>query len=612
MKNIFAKIAALTALIIGINSCGDNFLDRFPSTPTTGDYFKNEATIKLGLTGVYNTLYLWESGSNMGWSSGVGMGYAVPGYIAYDYFTGLCYEREENVTIGAGGGLRADADMVLNFWKSWYFVIARANTLIAGSDPGISEAVAQYIAEARVIRALAYYYLIATYGDVPLFTAPINYDQYLSSRTSKVTVLDFILNELDECAEILPSWIANERGRVDKSVAYGIKARAALLGGSLDYDGKGKEYFKIAADAAANVIGKRKLAANFDDLFTSYGQTKDDVRNEMILELMFSKSGDGKTHLIAFGNVSRFYGQTLRHPSQRIVDTYECIDGKRIDESPLYDPRNPKKNRDPRLNSTIWMHGDTVIGNTGTDQGKIKVVLNAYQGNPGDPMFQKTSKYNYQNDSWEIVPNLDFTDISAWTSFANRGVGYMWRKFSNDTIESVSASTVHFPILRYAEVLLTYAEAKIELGELDNSVYDAINQVRNRSKMPNVSDDRKGDVDKMRQLVRRERKVELILEGLHFVDMKRWKIGDLENDGPSYGMPTEDAGGYEGLQPNEIPNFKKTNRYDLNDIASYDAYKDKLKVRDINRFWKDYFYLWPIPREEINVDYNLEQNPEYN
>ncbi len=584
-------------------SCGDDFLNRYPYDYQTGGFYINEPTIKMGLTGVYNALYLWETD--------MGMGYAIPGYIAYDYFTGLCYERDENETIGAGGSLRPDNKLVLSYWRSWYYLIARANTLISESDPSISQAVREYIAEARVLRALGYYHLIATYGDVPLFKAPVKYDEFLTPRTSKVEVLDFILKEMDECAEILPSWVATERGRVDKSAAYSIKARAALLGGSLDYGNKGVEYYRMAADAAAKVIGKRNLATNFDDLFTTYGQQKADVRNEMIMELMFSKNGESKTHLIGFGNVSRFYGQTLRHPSQRLVDTYECVDGKRIDESPLYDPRNPKKNRDPRFRSTIWMHGDTVVGNTGTAQGRIKVVLNAYQGKSGEPMFQKTKGYNYEQNVWETVSNLDFTDVSAWTSFTNRGVGYMWKKFSNDTIENISASTIHFPILRYAEVLLTYAEAKIELGELDESVYTAINTVRNRSGMPNVSADRKGNQDKMRQLVRRERKVELILEGQHFVDMKRWKIGDLENDGPSYGMPTEEAGGFEGLQAGDIPNFKKNSRYDLNDIASYDAYKNKLKVRDVNRIWREHFEVWPIPRDEISINYNLKQNEGY-
>jgi len=259
------------------------------------------------------------------------------------------------------------------------------------------------------------------------------------------------------------------------------------------------------------------------------------------------------------------------------------------------------------------MHGDTVQGNTkGTDAGRIKFVLDVF--NP------TTMFYNFTTSEWYAGTNADINSGAAWTSFANAGVGYMWKKFSNEPTESITATTCNIPLMRYAEVLLTYAEAKIELNELDNTVYDAIDQVRNRSGMPKVSTDRIGNQDKMRQLVRRERKVELILEGLHFVDMRRWKIGDLENATPSYGYPialVKDAkgyiisGGYADATPDMVPNFKKSARHDLNDIANYDAYKDKLKVRDKNRFWDDKFYLFPIPTEERDRNPNLTQNDGY-
>ena len=158
------------------------------------------------------------------------------------------------------------------------------------------------------------------------------------------------------------------------------------------------------------------------------------------------------------------------------------------------------------------------------------------------------------------------------------------------------------------ESLLGIASAL--LGELDETVYDAIDQVRTRSGMPKVSADRKGDQWKMRQLVRRERKVELAMEGLHFADMKRWKIGDLENAAPSYGTPNSEYQ-FEGMSPEDIPNYKISDRNDLNDIGSYDAYKHKLLVRDPERHWQENFYLWPLPQSELNKNPNLKQNPGY-
>ena len=103
-------------------------------------------------------------------------------------------------------------------------------------------------------------------------------------------ILDFIINECNEATEYL-DWIAMDRGRVDKSFAYGLINRMALLGGSLDFGGKSTEYFKIAAEAASKVIGKRLLALNYEDLFVVEGQAKADVRNEMILEMIYNVDG---------------------------------------------------------------------------------------------------------------------------------------------------------------------------------------------------------------------------------------------------------------------------------------------------------------------------------
>lgn len=116
-------------------------------------------------------------------------------------------------------------------------------------------------------------------GDVPFYTEPPTSDQYEVEKTSRVKILDFIINECNEATEYL-DWIAMDRGRVDKSFAYGLINRMALLGGSLDFGGKSTEYFKIAAEAASKVIGKRLLALNYEDLFVVEGQAKADVRNE--------------------------------------------------------------------------------------------------------------------------------------------------------------------------------------------------------------------------------------------------------------------------------------------------------------------------------------------
>ncbi len=601
MKRLLCKATIFFILTTVLISCQD-LLDKEPIDYSTTGFYKSEVAIKTGLEGVYNSLYIVVYYGRR------------PAQFALDFFTGLAVERTENTTIGAGGALDPSNSTIQQWWSGNYLTIARANALLAGSLPyidGLGGSTAQYIAEAKVIRAYAYYNLISTFGDVPFFTAPVTVDQFEDQKTSKVEILDFILSEMDDAAANL-SWIAAERGRVDKAVALGLKARTALLGGSLNFGGNASNYFKVAATASQAIFNNRGLASNFDDLYTVDGQAKSDVRSEMLFELMYSNKGITNFHWIPFGMVSRNYGQTGMHPTQMLADTYECIDGKRIDESPLYDVKNPGKNRDPRFGATLWMHGDTVIGSTVGGGANIQFVLDAY--NP------TTMFYSYTSKTWSSKTNADINSSAAWTSFANAGLGFIFKKLATDVSEAVRTNTTNFPVMRYAEVLLTYAEAKIELNELDASVYNAINLVLNRSHMPNVSADRMGNQDKMRQLVRRERKVELIMEGIHFVDMRRWQIGDLENEGPCYGFPvalTKDAkgyitsGGYADATPDMVPNFKKDSRHDLNDIANYDSFKSKLKTRDANRFWDNKFQNWPIPQAEIDRDPSLIQNDGY-
>jgi hypothetical protein len=520
MKRYIFKATIFLALITVSISCED-FLDREPVDYSTAGFFQSTVAIQNGLEGVYSTLYIANYYTHR------------PMTVMMDYYTGLAVERTENTTVGAGGALNPANAYVSQYWNGNYLTIARANSLISGSLPyldGLDAKAKLYVLEARVLRAYAYYNLISVYGDVPFFTEPVVPEQFEDPKTSKVEILDFVLSELDVAAAVLP-WIAANRGHADKAFALGLKARAALLGGSLNYGGKGANYFKTAATAAQSVIGNRTLATNRDDLFTIPGQAKADVRSELIFEWMHSSLGSTKYHIMAFGAVSRNYGQTGIHPTQMLADTYECIDGLRIDESPLYNVKKPSANRDPRFNATLWMHGDTVVATTSGTTPNVKFVLEAYN--------KTTMFYNFTTKVWESKTNADIQSAAAWASFANAGLGFITKKYATDTSEPVSKSTFNIPAMRYAEVLLTYAEAKIELNELDESVYNAINLVRNRVNMPNVSADRIGNQDKMRQLVRRERKVELIFEGLHFVDMRRWQIGDMENAGPSYSTFTE-------------------------------------------------------------------------
>ena len=578
--------AAIISIVTIFTSCSD-FLDQNNPAYGSDGFYETEAGLKEGVTGIYPLLYF-----DMNWS--------VPACIVLDHYTAYGLEQDENKSIGAGGTLNPDNAKIQAFWKGEYDIVGRANSVIHGARNAIekmSTEAKQYYAEARVLRAYAYYNLISAFGDVPFFSSPVTIDQYNAGRTPKVEIIDFLIKDLKDAAYYLP-WTATERGRVDRSVAYGLIARIGLFGGSFNVDNRGPEYYREAAGAAEQVIGKRHLAKNFGDLFNLTGQAKSDVRDELLWELMYSTNGTKKLHTVGYGHTSRNYGSSVRFPSSLIVDTYECIDGKRIDESPLYDPKHPTEKRDPRFKETLAGHGDTIDYTITDGKNPLKLVLNIYD--------EKTRFFPRKNQ-WYNAPNVDVTTTSP--SIVNNGVGYMWRKYSNENTEQLMSSSSNIILMRYAEILLSYAEAKIELNELDASVYSAINEVRTRVRMPDISADRIGNQDKMRQLVRRERKVELVLEGLFFVDVRRWGIGDIINEHPSYGQPKPDIR-YEGMAATDIPNFKTDSRHDLNDVPSYEAYKDKLRVRDRNRYWEPKFMWWPIPRIETDRDPNL-TNPDY-
>ena len=220
-----------------------------------------------------------------------------------------------------------------------------------------------------------------------------------------------------------------------------------------------------------------------------------------------------------------------------------------------------------------------------------------------------------------MIDNKDYSGAVAAYGYAQSGVGFAWKKYNHFDDEGTALPTYNISLMRYAEVLLTYAEAKIELGEMDAIVVNAIDQVRARVGMPGIlvaDPSRGGNEAKMRQIVRRERKVELAKESLHFFDMRRWRIGALQNAEPTYGYPLAigvDAAkninpdGYEQATPDMVPTFAGAG--DLNDIAKYAAFGSKLRSRDKNRSWEDKFYLWPVPQTERNKAPWLSQNKGY-
>lgn len=352
--------------------------------------------------------------------------------------------------------------------------------------------------------------MVDKFGGVPLITEAPNADtQAELPRNSKEEVVDQILKDLDEAAAVLPkSYSGSDLGRVTKGAALALKARVLL------YNSRWVEAAKAAKEVMD--LGEYKL---FDDYRHFFSEA-----NKHNCEVIFNI----ETRIPEF---STNYDQDIWRlnrpaPLKELVDTYLCIDGKTIEESPLYNPAQPYENRDPRLLKSIVCIGYPYLGMTITK---------------------------------ENVATTGF-GVKKYTSYED-----------DVTIPLVERSAFNFILIRYAEVLLTYAEAQNEANGPDQSVYDAINQLRKRPdiNMPEVP---KGlTKDQMRDVVRRERRIELTFEGLYYSDILRWKTAEKENNGMMHN--------YEGIEVVK---------------RSFNPKRD---------------YLWPIPYNQIVLNPNLEQNP---
>ncbi|MBU1820520.1 MAG: RagB/SusD family nutrient uptake outer membrane protein, partial [Bacteroidetes bacterium] len=277
-------------------------------------------------------------------------------------------------------------------------------------------------------------------------------------------------------------------------------------------------------------------------------------------------------------------------PTWSIMDIYECTDGQTIDKSPLYDPHKPFRNRDPRMTMSIVELSTPWLGYI-------------YQSHP-DSLRVWSPKLG------TMVTNNDTRAIAQFASYT----GFIWKKRVDQSWSDIRLSESPILVLRYADILLMYAEAKIELNEIDQSVLDALNSIRARAygkKMEEASYPKITTTDQtaLRNALRRERRVELVLEGLRYMDLIRWKLADkaLNIDVPGLNDPTK--------QDRKQWPFTNTLKpiIDENGLVFHNHIIQAGYARKIAgyEFDKSRQYLWPIPASERLLNSNLTQNPGY-
>lgn len=593
MKNIAKYKWVLAVMLVagGLASC-KKYLDRNPlSSLTQRDFYLNGQQVQQALTGVYNAI-----GAR---TISPGFNNPTTYYAKMDLFTELGLERGLSGTIGSGS-YDVTNGTVAELWAGFYQVVQRANNLLFYMTKAQSTMTAaeynRVIAEAKVLRALAYWYLISYYGDVPFFTAPpaSNDELYNFTRTNKSTIIQALIPELETVANDL-DWAPSQPGRVSKGVALGVAARLAMLD---------RDYNK-AASITDNIIanGPYNLNPVFQNLFRLAGQ-KANAGNEIMFWYQFGESDPGSYSYIQLVQGSRNNGgQSSHFPSQFLVDLFECRDGKNIAESPLYNPARPGQNRDPRMKQTVFVPGDTMVV-----QGFTSIIFTFYDRflasyNPTTKVITFPTTTANQDSANIFGPRLN-------------GLGNLWHKYSQDRDINGTAGNLYrvgWIYMRFAEILLINAEAHLEKGSASATVVNAVNRVRARAGMPNLAADVVGDANKLKQAVRREKMVELANEGLHWPDMQRWdngayaqKVMPLQLYGESNSPMRFVAGvGLEFVNPAPPPTFDPTY---LVPISWPNADATRLK-REKRIFNPGQHNLLPVPQGERDKVKTLTQNP---
>lgn len=536
-------IIPVFAVALTLTSCSESFLDREPTDALSDTKFwKTEKDADEALTGCYHQLYspyrpeemwFWDTASD----------------------NAFCYHNNKDYRAIGNGSMAASGVSVHNYFtyeqiRTCNEYLKRENTIAFSSEAKRQ----QYRAEVRMIRVMSLFFRVQCYGDFP-FSEDVyeTIDESRVPRVSKDKLLDFCHSELKDIIQYLPA--KAEAGRITSGAAKAYLVRLDM------YMHNYAEAAQVAKETMqSGLYAMPKLT--YEQSFLKANQ----YNSEVILSFEHNKSG-GFGMWVAEFFPNSYGGWSSVVPTQSLLNTYETRNGLTIDEDSTYDARNPFVNRDPRLRATILYPGQV--------WDKYADTKNYPHGYPS---IEKGS-----GDYWSVADNATHT-------------GMNFKKFYSDPSEfgDIFSCDRNFPILRYAEVLLSYAEAKIELGQIDASVYDAINQVRHRAGMPNVDEAKYNTQDKLRTLVRRERRVEFAYEGLRRFDLQRWGIMDKCMPETIYHM--------NGTISNTI---NAEGDHDV-DIAPYGS-----DIEEVRHFTKGKNELLPVPQTVIDVNPLITQNPNY-
>ena len=467
-------------------------------------------------------------------------------------------------------------------WSTSYTNIRRANIMLKnlpvakfGDDIKI-----RVKAETRFLRAYYYFILLEHYGGVPLMGDSVYRadDEIPSVRNTFGECVDYIVQECDAAAEDLP-WVhsGENYGRINKAACYGLKSRLLLYAASPLFNGEGvateeplrsisaypdkdQTRWLRAEQAAAQIIesGEYSLHVNngSEPGYGFYEVFQLRKNSEYLLAKMQNSNRDleGIWNPPTFG-VSSPGG----YPYLETVNAFGMKNGLSIDDpSSGYKATEPYLNRDPRLANTITRDQSLVFHRDGLARRAVNIYID------------KTNPNNISSSQDAIYKGTPTGYYSY--KMVNRDVAADW--FNTVTPRCL-------PIIRYAEILLNYAEARNEnLAAPDELVYQAIQVIRERAGLNPFLLPAGLSQQDMRELIRNERRKELAFEGHRFFDVRRWKIAEIAENHQLHG----------------------TEPIRISSVTTYNTINVRKRVFDRR------MYLWPIPQSEVAKSVDLLQN----
>lgn len=559
-------------------SCTD--LDLNPlSEGSTETWFSNETEFELAV----NHLYKWDfwdfnpdrnNFDNQAWR---------------DAWTDDWTNRNI-VSVFANGTLNAQTNHVAFYWQKYYNAIAACNNVIERLEdeaaPLPDSKRIQFLAEARFVRAAQYSKLIFHWGDVPYVDKSLTIaEAFAMGKTDKDEILNNIYIDFDYASEHLPlSYSASQIKRATKGAALALKARIALY----------LHDFEVAKNSAKACmdLDQYELYPDFASQF--YSSNKNSVESVFAIPMSVELTLSPAPGIIQQPLPRTAGGNSYFWPSWDLFNAFLCIDGLPIDESPLYNPRKPFENRDPRCTATIVEFG--------TDWGGFR-----YEPHPDSLTTIRLS-------TGERVQNNDTRGIVEWASWN----GLVWKKRIDDDWFGDFLTDPDHVVVRYGDVLLMYAESKIELNEIDDSVLAAMNEVRARAYGVGMEETSKYPVigmmpqDELRNLLRIERRMEFAFEGLRYNDIIRWRLAEKVLNTTIFVMvdPPEQR---ERIVKQSLWFFPEIAPIDEDGVSDFKSMFNKgyVKIAALRSFDKQKHYLWPIPASEIIINPNITQNPGY-